>query len=150
MVGREGFTAPLCSRHKLRTPDYKKPSLLCRPVFSWWAGRDSNPRRRSQRIYSPPQLTALVSAHVACLGPVVHDPASQACSLSAPAAPFPHKILLNSSVSCSPVAHSKLKVSARILRGPPLKGPLELQVISNSYKNLMDWSGKSTFFVNHR
>lgn len=28
----------------------------------WWAERDSNPRRRSQGIYSPPHLTALESA----------------------------------------------------------------------------------------
>ncbi len=29
----------------------------------WWAGRDSNPRRLSQRIYSPPHLTALEPTH---------------------------------------------------------------------------------------
>lgn len=29
----------------------------------WWAGRDSNPRSRRQRIYSPPHLTALEPTH---------------------------------------------------------------------------------------
>ena len=31
-------------------------------AWNWWAVRDSNPRRRSQGIYSPPHLTALVTA----------------------------------------------------------------------------------------
>ena len=30
----------------------------------WWAERDSNPRSRRQRIYSPPHLTALESAQI--------------------------------------------------------------------------------------
>ena len=35
--------------------------LIARETY-WWAVRDSNPRRRSQWIYSPPHLTALVTA----------------------------------------------------------------------------------------
>ena len=33
-------------------------------VFEWWAGMDSNHRRRCQRIYSPPRLTTSVPTHV--------------------------------------------------------------------------------------
>ena len=32
--------------------------------LKWWAGRDSNPRSRRQRIYSPPHLTTLVPTQI--------------------------------------------------------------------------------------
>ncbi len=50
-------------RHIQETDIQKFFEFMYLFVFKWWAGRDSNPRRRSQRIYSPPHLTTLVPTH---------------------------------------------------------------------------------------
>ena len=67
---RESTLTALCSKYSVesenlvcewRTP-FKQKAL--HPVCSeWWAGRDSNPRRRSHLIYSQARLTTSVPTH---------------------------------------------------------------------------------------
>ena len=77
VVGRRGILPFSSSTHFIRSESEVESSSTLFDRFSgvnllvyflvdrsWWAGRDSNPRRQSQQIYSLPRLTASVPTQI--------------------------------------------------------------------------------------